>query len=106
MTDNEIIKALWCCSKGDVNYEQCPANGLCDTDDYCFTGAILDLINRQKAEIEMLNKTLVFEINSAFERGKAEAHKEFAERLCEDRVANDPVVIAARRLLKELEGEQ
>jgi len=51
MTDNEIIKALECCSKDDIDCEQCPANGLCDNDDYCFTGAILDLINRQKAEI-------------------------------------------------------
>ena len=36
---------------------------------------------------------------------KAEAHKEFAERLCEGRVSNDPVVIATKCLLKEMVGE-
>lgn len=36
---------------------------------------------------------------------KAEAYKEFAERLCEDRVSNDPVVIAAKVELKELVGD-
>lgn len=33
-------------------------------------------IKRLQAENERVNKTLVFEINSAFERGKAEAYKE------------------------------
>ena len=35
-------------------------------------------------------------------RAKAEAIKEFAERLCDGRVSNDPVVIAADALLKEM----
>lgn len=39
------------------------------------------------------------------EEAQAEAHKEFAEKLCEDRVSNDPVVIAAKCLLKELMGD-
>lgn len=36
---------------------------------------------------------------------KTKAYKEFAERLCEDRVSNDPVVIAAKCLVKEMVGE-
>lgn len=40
------------------------------------------------------------------EQIKAEAYKEFAERLCEDRLQNDPVVIAAQVELKEMVGEE
>lgn len=36
---------------------------------------------------------------------KSEAIKEFAERLCEDRVSNDPVVIAVKAELKEMTGQ-
>lgn len=36
---------------------------------------------------------------------KQEAIKEFAERLCENRVSNDAVVIAAKCLVKEMVGE-
>ena len=39
------------------------------------------------------------------DNAKAEAYKEFAERMCEDRVSNDSVVIAAKCLLKEIVGE-
>ena len=46
MTDNEIIKALECC--GGSNCHECPIEGC--TDD--IFGNALDLINRQKAEIE------------------------------------------------------
>lgn len=36
------------------------------------------------------------------EQARSEAIKEFAERLCDGRVSNDPVVIAAEALLKEM----
>lgn len=36
---------------------------------------------------------------------KAKAIKEFAERLCADRVSNDPVVIAVKAELKEMLGD-
>lgn len=39
------------------------------------------------------------------EEAKAEAIKEFAERLCEGRVSNDPVVIAVKCELKEKAGD-
>lgn len=35
-------------------------------------------------------------------RAKAEAFKEFAERLCDGRVSNDPVVIAVDTLIMEM----
>ena len=58
MTDEQIIKALECCD--------CPTLAGCDecclkcTDDCTgnLTKATIDLINRQKAEIERLNKEL------------------------------------------------
>lgn len=54
MTDNEIVKALECCSKHSANvhymltYQGQPLQLLLDN--------ALDLINRQQAEIERLNK--------------------------------------------------
>lgn len=80
MTDNDIIKALECCSKDDVDCEKCPANCLCDNDNFCFTGAILDLINRQQAEIEQL-KRIGFADKLFFKRIRINAVKEFADRL-------------------------
>ena len=41
----------------------------------------IDLINRQKAENERLEKQLVFEIESAYDRGRKAAINEFAERV-------------------------
>ena len=91
MTDKEIIKALDCCiwgrSLSDCIKSGCPARKRegCSyylrTDDD-FEGVIfvelikdaLDLINRQKAEIERLQ-----DVNIRLT--KAEAIKEFAERL-------------------------
>ena len=45
------------------------------------------------------------EIKFHKEQLKAEAYKEFAERLCEDRLSNDPVVIAVKVELKEMVGD-
>lgn len=87
-----------------------------------------DLINRQKAEketmqsyidclkaeierLELENRVLSQKRMNFFERleivqeTRAEAVKEFAERLCEDRLPNDPVVIAVKCELKEMVGE-
>ena len=50
MTDNEIIKALECCSVHPMNCKKCPYQG-----NECCTNAhrkdALDLINRQKSQI-------------------------------------------------------
>ena len=40
-----------------------------------------DIINRQKAEIERLEKHIVFEVESAYDRGCKAAIKEFEEKL-------------------------
>lgn len=95
MTDNEIIKALGCCSKDDC--DNCP-----NTFGNCYAnlaGYALALINRQKAEIKRLkedNKILTINADNAFQDGldeakdlysheiKAEAVKEFAKRLHKD----------------------
>ena len=98
MTDEQIIKALECCATDDGDdCFQCPygnivykpGNGGCVN--RCRKDA-LDLINRKKAKIEESKDEI-----------KSEAIKEFAERLCKGRVENDPVVIAVKSELKEME---
>ena len=93
MTDAEIIKALECCS-ADKSTKYCLT---CPLQDMGFVGECipeksknaLDLINRQKAEIERLkevNEKLLIDFNGlsgVIKRAKAEAYKEFAERLKE-----------------------
>ena len=106
MTDNEIIKALECCKNADC--QNCPRwseewySGMCND----FLSDVLDLINRQKAEIERLQgevkektETIDFLKNQAvgwsidfcnlkakLKSAKSEARKEFAERLKENTV--------------------
>lgn len=88
MTDNDIIMGLECCSKS------CSENFICCACPYAklpvknYCGAelskdSLDLINRQKAEIEKLKNTdFQVEVSSRLEKEiRAEAIKEFAENL-------------------------
>lgn len=100
MTDNEIIKALECCeaNEGDSpNCEECPYFGLREKPSDCYKKArkgALSLINRQKAKIERLNDEIsdrershidlyndMRELKDKFETARADAIKEFAERL-------------------------
>ncbi len=67
MTDNEIIKTLDCCGKDSsycVNGDKCPLykNHFCREE---LKEKALDLINRQQAEIESLEK----KIQHLFEEG-------------------------------------
>lgn len=90
MTDNEIIKALECCrdsvrNGGWKECLRCPAGSrkweLCDASRNCIDDIMtknIDLLNRQKAEIEELQK-----YKHDYYVLKAEAIKEFAERLKE-----------------------
>lgn len=87
MTDNEIIKALECCCASGVDTcSDCPLHHQFGCIDKVKKN-ILDLINRQKAEIERLNirnKALAHIIKNydwKFAKAKTEAIKEFAERL-------------------------
>lgn len=95
MTDAEIIKALECC----YIYHQCegcPRDFDTNGKTYCMKLGenILDLINRQKAEIEKLKKIqqrqadLIieergrrYELAGQFTTAKPEVIKEFAEKL-------------------------
>lgn len=75
MTDNEIIKALECCI--DCDCKNCPCqteNGHCMEIDETL---ILDLINRQKAEIEKLKKR--FDMS----RKELSRRREINSRICE-----------------------
>lgn len=60
MTDNEIIQALENCMNGGACVN-CPYQGQCETG--ILAEVAVDLIKRQQAEIERLNK-LVLELNS------------------------------------------
>ena len=82
MTDNEIIKALECCSNAEP-CANCPCQKQCDETD--LAEIALDLINRQKAEIEMLQIKIegVQEANAILREHIRKAVKEFAERLKE-----------------------
>ena len=92
-TDEEVIKALECCAKNSTYDECCECLYVeCSTQKGCVGELMEDainLINRQKAEIERLNA--VSEIcgdchkkyAEKIERAKSEAMKEFAERLKE-----------------------
>lgn len=85
MTDEQIIRALECCKIGEC--DDCP---FCNVKEDCeveLPEEALNLINRQKAEIERLNKAikgreqLVNTLNKCYKQAKSEAIKEFANRL-------------------------
>ena len=95
MTDKETIVGLKCCCPTTTRCSKCPYDGI----DCCIKscmGDAVDLINRQQAEIERLEKEVGEEFIcfvgdphkvehcpylEQLETAKAEAIKEFAERL-------------------------
>jgi hypothetical protein len=94
MKDTEIIKALECCLSHHINTcERCPFENKCYGGEDLMP-LVIDLINRQKAEIERLEKNLD-EKNEELDKVydaladsvkisaviRAEAVTEFAERL-------------------------
>ena len=89
MTDKEIIKALENCLC-ICNCEYCPFFDIdsrrCST---ILFESVIDLINRQQAEIERLesiintDNQMIKSLNKCYEISKTEAIKEFAERLVE-----------------------
>lgn len=130
MTDEEIIEALDLCTQqnGSIPCYDCPCwnygEQKCEGIDYT---AILDLINRQKVEIERLKECpkCVYEYDGevmeycvqgpcsnfkTVEQIKVEAYKEFAERLKENAITkfdwNEYIDIEEiDTLLKEMVGE-
>ena len=118
MADNEVIKALECCSKDNVkDCDYCPYDDI-ETKTYCANELIkdsLDLINRQQADIErfrkILNADVVFvgrmqgktqEANRLIRLRvaelKTEAIKEFAERL-KNCLYNTPSLFTQQRYI-------
>lgn len=105
MTDNEIVKAFECCCVEEPrpNCKECPIEGACANCDLDYE--VFSLINRQKEEIERLEKEKE-SIKYCYEQAReynnqlaescetnckkfnmttrAEAIKEFAERLKEN----------------------
>ena len=106
MTDNEIIKALECCKKDDC--DNCPNDfGNCYAN---LSGYALDLINRQKAEIERLRKEVNLvsiqfqdaqeryeEVQTEIEQWKEEANK-YQKLWC---IAIDDIEAAKSEIYKE-----
>jgi len=71
-TDDEIIKALRCCKGDDIPCESCPYSDLGSCESAMAKDALV-LINRQKAEIERLQKTGASAIRRLIEtKGKAD----------------------------------
>ncbi len=82
-TDDEIIHSLKICMN-DSDCSECIINPHKGNYGYCTSIAIkaaLDLINRQKAELEDLREIVFMDRSEAIKNLKAEAIKEFAERL-------------------------
>lgn len=90
MTDDEIIKALEYCGSGYGNCYSCPYDsGSCITTEgeSLLLKSALDLINRQKADIEQLKKDLMMcklekeMMYQVADEIKSVAIKDFAEQL-------------------------
>lgn len=79
MNDNDIIKALECCYITNDCYA-CPLNQECPNGSDNIHILSLDLITRQRAEIEELHKEVMIQI-CKIEEERQKAIKEFAERL-------------------------
>lgn len=123
MTDNEIVETLKLCTTqdGSISCYDCPCwnddEQECEGIDYTAT---LDLINRQKTEIERLRKeanlvSILFQdLQERMNDIKAEAYKEFAEKLeneinCRTTLSREQdknVIHIMHNLLKEMVGEE
>ena len=77
-------------------------NTLIDYQDIIFEQR--ETIDCQSKEIERLQRRNL-ELQHQNLSCHSDAIKEFAERLCDDRVSNDPVVIAVKCELKEMVGD-
>lgn len=119
MTDTEIKKALECCATDTCFTNSCPFEDESDGFDISkctssLSRIALDLINRQQAEIERLkSRDMQVEVSDMLEKEiKAEAIKEFAERL-KGKFNNDADVLYEQplvhyqidNLVKEMVGD-
>lgn len=118
MIDNEIIKALEHCYSHESldDCGDCPLTKMCNEDPFYTDKISLDLINRQKAEIERLSQ-IIKDSHSIcedckekyaeeIEYIKADAVKEFAERV-KAKATSDLVVVHINtidKIVKEMVG--
>ena len=85
LTDEEIIKGLECCKDCSINLNFEIVQKIEDKNKE--TLELIDIINRQNAEIERLKKDVsvardaYISIQDRYKHTKAESYKEFAERL-------------------------
>ena len=119
MKDDEIRKALECCKGGIDNCKKCPYGLVeCLNDNYesVLMKDALNLINRQKAEIERLKCSVekwedtAKELFNSRQTAKTEAIKEFAERLRKQATVDDDSTwwianIDVDNLVKEMAGD-
>ena len=120
LTDKEIVKALECCNKNDCR--TCPY-GKYNVTGWCCMPKVrkdaIDLINRLQAENEELHKkyddtvlldgNIVQQVHELLITAKAEAYKEFADRLKEKAfiILHHKMILSSDidNLLKELVGD-
>ena len=112
MTDNDIKKALECCSEpaGKCCCEVCPLH---HREDSCTTALIkmsVELVNRQQAEIKRYLHSIKL-LENDVQTAKSEAIKEFAERLkneyadfdeLHEEIRHDNLIFAIDDLVKEM----
>ena len=112
MTDEQIIKALKCCVEDDSLCADSMACRICPmNNNYNCTFELrihtLDLINRQEANAEGLTNAVKY-LNEQVSSAKAEAIKEFAERLKSGEYKEeyaDHLCYMVDNLVKEMVGD-
>ena len=102
MTDNEIIKALECCSLIQGECKECPCDSVmdCDCEDMLLREAFY-LINRQKAEIEKKDTEIEILI-----RKKHALRDEIAEQQAEKEHLEYVLMAVMHSVDKWLEGDE
>ena len=105
-TDEEVIKALECCSKDNVkDCDACPYEDM-ETKTYCVNELIkdaLDIINRQKSEIDILvrkHDSLLDEL--AEKQAEIERLQEIVNPKCE-RCVSKTIASAKSEAIKEFD---
>ena len=112
MTDHEIIKAL----ENEIRSTEYVDSDYCDGVDLTLIKSVIVLINRQKAEIEKLERTISYlegVCENTPDKVRAEAIKEFSEKLENEinrrttfsRQQDKNVIHIIHNLLKEIVDE-
>lgn len=103
-TYDEICHALKCCWIQGV-CEKCPYNDGDPDIMECTSELAKDamiLLESLKKDNDRLLKSLNLTQQEQYTNGREDGIREFADRLCDGRVSNDPVVIAVKCTVKEM----